>query len=83
MQSVCIHCYSDASPDSDIFYPVDNLPKIARESAELGFRHLVITGGKPLVHPQREKILDVLLSIRQDVKPMLTVLRTNLTVLME
>ncbi len=74
----CTHCYADASPKADVFYPVEALPTIAQEAAKLRFRHLVITGGEPLVHPQTERMLDLLASVRQEVKPLLTVLRTNL-----
>jgi len=76
----CTHCYADATPDADVYYPVENLPALAREVAGLGFRHFVITGGEPLIHREREKMLDLLASVRQEVKPLLTVLRTNLVV---
>jgi uncharacterized protein len=74
----CTHCYADANPDADVYYPVENIPALAREVAGLGFRHLVITGGEPLIHPERDNMLDLLSSVRKGVKPLLTVLRTNL-----
>ena len=74
----CTHCYADAQQDTDISYPIQNLVNISKDAVDLGFRHLVITGGEPLIHPQRIEMLDLLSSLRLEVKPLLTVLRTNL-----
>ncbi len=73
----CTHCYADAG-SSDAVLAVDDIISACKEAAKLGFRHAVVTGGEPLVHPERDRLLDALASIRQEVKPMLTVLRTNL-----
>ncbi len=40
----------------------------------------MITGGEPLVHPERDALLDALAALRGEVKPLLTVLRTALAV---
>jgi uncharacterized protein len=74
----CTHCYADAG-STDAVLAVDDIIAACKEAARLGFRHVVLTGGEPLVHPKRDRLLDELASIRKEVKPMLTVLRTNLT----
>jgi len=57
---------------------VKDVISLARQAAETGFRKLVITGGEPLMHPQREALLDALARLRQSLKPMKITLRTNL-----
>jgi uncharacterized protein len=74
----CTHCYAGASPDRNGALPVKEAARACRDAAELGFRHAVITGGEPLVHPQRDALLDVLGELRTAIKPTLTVLRTSL-----
>ncbi len=76
----CTHCYAQAGGSSarNGTFPVDDVIRTCREAAELGFHHAVITGGEPLIHQQRDKLLDALVGIREDVKPLLTVLRTSL-----
>jgi uncharacterized protein len=49
----------------------------------LNFRHTIITGGEPLSHPQAEGLLDMLAGLRTEIKPLLTVLRTNLSIPMD
>ena len=76
----CSHCYAEAGPPrAGAISPAD-LEVACREGARLGFRHAVITGGEPLVHPQRDALLDTLAALRTEVKPLLTVLRTALAV---
>ena len=75
----CTHCYASAGPpDGQGVLAVPDLVRACREAALAGFRQAVITGGEPLVHPQRDAMLDALSSLRAGVKPMLTVLRTSL-----
>jgi uncharacterized protein len=57
---------------------VGQLDPLSRQAAQLGFRHLVITGGEPLVHPQAVKMLNALDHLRETVRPLRTVLRTSL-----
>ena len=74
----CAHCYAEARPDRTGHLPIADVIRACGEASELGFRHAVITGGEPLVHPMRDELLDALKLIRAEVKPLLTVLRTNL-----
>ena len=75
----CTHCYADAGASNNMLQVAEIL-KTCQIAAKLGFRHAVILGGEPLVYQDRDKLLDQLSAIRQEVKPMLTVLRTNLAV---
>ena len=74
----CTHCYARAGTGRDGAFPVADVVRACREAADLGFRHAVITGGEPLVHPQRDALLDALAELRTQVKSLLTVLRTSL-----
>ncbi len=74
----CTHCYAQAGTVGKGALAVNSVVRACREAAALGFRHAVITGGEPLAHPQRDALLDALVSLRQEVKPLLTVLRTSL-----
>lgn len=75
----CSHCYAKAGASRSGSMPAEVVLRACHEAAGLGFRHAVITGGEPLVHPDREALLDALAGARDEVKPLLTVLRTNLT----
>jgi uncharacterized protein len=79
----CSHCYAEAGPSRREVLPVDNLARLCDEAAGQGFIKTVITGGEPLVHPRREELLDALAHLRERVKPMLTTLRTSLTLPMD
>ena len=57
---------------------VNDVVSLVYQAAEAGFRKAVITGGEPMIHPQRDALLDLLAELRDDVKPLHTVLRTNL-----
>lgn len=74
----CTHCYATAGPNRKEVMAVEHIERACFEAARFGFRHVVITGGEPLVHPGANALLDVLARLRQPVKPLLTVLRTNL-----
>jgi uncharacterized protein len=74
----CTHCYAQAGNAGNGALSVVEIIRICQDASQLGFRHAVITGGEPLVHPQRAALLDALHAIRQQIKPLLTVLRTSL-----
>lgn len=79
----CSHCYANSGPERDLFakiMPVESVMQLIGEATELDFRKVVITGGEPLVHPERDRLLDALAELRQSVKPLQLVLRTNLAV---
>lgn len=57
---------------------VDDVAHLVREAAKSGFGKAIITGGEPMAHPQRDALLDALAGLRQEVKPLQVVLRTNL-----
>lgn len=75
----CSHCYAEAGPPRLGNMPVEQVTSVCRQAAALGFRHAVITGGEPLIHPERDALLDALAALRSAVKPLLTVLRTSLS----
>jgi uncharacterized protein len=79
----CKHCYATAGPPRKGTLAVDDVLRACYEAAELDFRHVVLTGGEPLTHPQRDALLDALFRVRAEIKPLLTVLRTNLAVPMD
>jgi uncharacterized protein len=79
----CTHCYAQAGQQRKGELSVDSLIRTVREAARLGFRHAVITGGEPLVHSRRDVLLDALAELRQEVRPLVTVLRTNLALSMD
>jgi uncharacterized protein len=74
----CSHCYAQASPKRRETLPVEDIVRLGDEAVGQGFYKTVITGGEPLVHPQREALLDALAHMRKRIKPMLTTLRTSL-----
>ena len=79
----CTHCYAQGGEARRGALSVSDRERACREAAALGFRHVVITGGEPLAHPQRDALLDVLAGLRGEVKPLLTVLRTSLALPMD
>lgn len=74
----CTHCYAHSGPGQGEHMPIDLIINLCAQAKSQGFRQTVITGGEPLSHPDCERLLDALANIRQKVKPMQTVLRTNL-----
>ena len=76
----CSHCYAHGGGRGGGVFPAEEMGKQALEAARLGFRHLVITGGEPLVHPQIEPMLTTLRKVGRAVRPLRTVLRTSLVV---
>jgi len=75
---VCAHCYACSNPGEQVTMAVDSVVRLVYEAADAGFRKVVITGGEPLTHPQREELLDALAVLRDKIRPTQTVLRTNL-----
>lgn len=76
----CSHCYAHGGGRGGEIFPAEEMGKQALEAGRLGFRHLVITGGEPLVHPQIEPMLTTLRKVNRAVRPLRTVLRTSLVV---
>lgn len=74
----CAHCYCQAGLPSKGELSVGDVIRACRDAKRLGFRHVVVTGGEPLVHSQHDVMMDALAEVRQELKPLLTVLRTNL-----
>jgi uncharacterized protein len=74
----CSHCYARSEPGKSASMAVEDLARLVRELAQAGFHKAVVTGGEPLAHPDRARLLDALASLREEVKPLQTVLRTNL-----
>jgi uncharacterized protein len=75
----CAHCYAQAAPSRRETMPVEDVLRLTEEAARLGFAKAVITGGEPLLHPQRDALLEGLADLRARIRPTQIVLRTNLT----
>lgn len=75
----CAHCYAEAAPTRREAMLVEDVLRLTEEAAALGFAKVVITGGEPLLHPQRDALLDGLADLRARICPTQIVLRTNLT----
>ncbi len=87
----CTHCYACAgtspSPvgrertgvraNGAAEMPIPALEKLLHEAKECGFRQVIITGGEPLIHAQRDAMLAMLAKARAWTAPMNLVLRTN------
>jgi len=72
----CKHCYANAG---DIKGEMDatGFELLLKESIDMKFRQVVVTGGEPLVHSQRAKLLEICKMCRG--RGSNIVLRTNLT----
>jgi uncharacterized protein len=80
----CTHCYAQAGPaEQQAFFSVEETTRLCQEAARLGFQKLILTGGEPLVHPQRERLLQALGELRPGLQPTLTTLCTSLAVRMD
>jgi uncharacterized protein len=75
----CDHCYASSGPHrGDRVMMVEDVARLVHEAASAGFGKAVITGGEPLMHPERHALLNMLAELRHSVKPLETTLRTNL-----
>lgn len=79
----CSHCYAHGGIRGGGTFPAEEVGTQALEASRLGFRHLVITGGEPLVHPQIELMLTMLRKANRAIRPLRTVLRTSLVIPLE
>jgi len=77
----CVHCLR-GYPTSHNDFPLDLLPNLLDEARLFGAQHVGLTGGEPSLHPQFERLTDIILeayytlsfvSNGQDVKPYLAV----------
>ncbi len=75
----CAHCYAEAGEARGGAYPPEALRSTALEAARQGFRHLVVTGGEPLCHPRAGDMLRELDAVRDEARPLRTVLRSSLS----
>ena len=74
----CTHCYAQADGLSKAEMSIGSLEKLIGEAVQAGFRQVIITGGEPLLHSQRDMLLAMLNRVKPAVRPMNLVLRTNL-----
>jgi SynChlorMet cassette radical SAM/SPASM protein ScmF len=62
----CRHCYLapkfDSTGDKYSTIPIELFKTAIREAKPLGLKHLKLTGGEPLLHPQFEKLLAIVRS---------------------
>jgi uncharacterized protein len=76
-QLACTHCYAAANGDSGDFFPHQELEKLILSASDLQFRQVIFTGGEPLLHPDIDLILELLSKLKEKVKSVLFVLRSN------
>lgn len=79
----CSHCYAESGRQCQATMPPEAALLASRQAAACGFRHLVVTGGEPLVHPEIKSLLEGFAQQRALVKPLKTVLRTSLVLPMD
>jgi len=79
-QLACTHCYAraDASAGDGPEMPVAALVSLIHQASDAGFLQVSVTGGEPLTHSMRDKLLEAILATRATVRSMRLVLRTNL-----
>ena len=81
----CDHCYVPA--DSSGAGMADMTPEAVEQvlyaARDTGFRRVVVTGGEPLCHTERDRLLDVLGLVRLRVRPISIGLRSNLALPMD
>ncbi|MBN1582037.1 MAG: TIGR04083 family peptide-modifying radical SAM enzyme, partial [Anaerolineae bacterium] len=74
----CKHCYARSAPGRPQMMGVKEVVQLVQQAAAAGFRKVVITGGEPMAHQDRDALLAALAGLRQTIKPAWVVLRTNL-----
>jgi AdoMet-dependent heme synthase len=47
----CIHCYAESSPEVGAALSLEEARRVVRDGRRLGFEHLQLTGGDPLLSP--------------------------------
>lgn len=77
----CRHCYAcaDSGAQADEMQAAD-IERLVRSAAGCGFKEAVLTGGEPLIHRDRDALLERFASVRCFVKPLKLVLRTNFAI---
>lgn len=60
----CSHCLFSSSPENRAQISFKVLTDITRQAAELGCKRYILTGGEPLMHPDFERIVEMLLNER-------------------
>jgi uncharacterized protein len=61
----CTHCYVSPSQRSSEFIPARDVVNLTRQAARAGCEKIVLTGGEPLLHPEREELLERLCRLRE------------------
>ena len=79
-QLKCSHCYISYNGNQISDMDTDDICSLILESVKCGVKEVVITGGEPLMHKDFAGLLEGILSIKQKIKPMLLILRTNFAV---
>ncbi|MCP4640892.1 MAG: TIGR04083 family peptide-modifying radical SAM enzyme [bacterium] len=79
----CNHCYACAEEGEGRFMRVDDITSLARQAADAGFRQVILTGGEPLLHPDREGLFVALAGGRKELDSVNLVLRTNFALPLE
>ena len=72
----CSHCYANAGKSADEMRPKD-FERLIEEALEAEFRQIIITGGEPMTHTQRDELLKICRNNKG--RGINLVLRTNLT----
>ena len=78
----CTHCYAQAEMSAKGEMRAESIEALIGEARELGFRHVVMTGGEPLLHSRKGELLATLQRVKHaahpSIHPLILVLRTNL-----
>ncbi len=62
----CSHCLFASSPKENSELKSDDILKIAEDAVRIGCRVFVLTGGEPFVHPEIDRIINGLLSLKDN-----------------
>jgi uncharacterized protein len=87
----CNHCYLMPSHGNSEFISAEGVINLIRQAARAGHQKIIITGGEPLLHPERKQLLIKLYELKQywqdlikkhnfPMDPSRISLRTNMTV---
>lgn len=76
----CLHCYNESTINNHQYIEINQFIAIVNQMLNAGIRHITLSGGEPLLHPNIDKILSFL----NDNKEIETVrIVTNGTLLVE